>query len=91
MRLGEEVGVLGTQQLIKDTTHKQMQRDGSLGKQGRSQKKEKKFKDPSLFKASPTPKLIIIKKEPLLGGARGGGRHLVPCQHLMLSGVSFFF
>lgn len=52
-----------------------MQRDVSLGKQGRSQKKEKKFKDPSPFKASPTPKLIIIKKkeEPLRGGGARGG------------------
>lgn len=50
-----------------------MQRDVSLGKQGRSQKKEKKFKDPSLFKASPTPKLIIIKKGTAAGGRGGGG------------------
>lgn len=48
-----------------------MQRDVSLGKQGRSQKKEKKFKDPSLFKASPTPKLIIIKKGTAAGGEGG--------------------
>lgn len=82
------MGVLGIQKLIKETTHNQMQRDVSLGKQGRSQKKVGgKSKIPPFFKASPTPKLIIIKKE-LLGWGRG---HLVPCQHLMLSGVSFFF
>lgn len=51
-----------------------MQRDVSLGKQGRSQKKEKNFKDPSLFKASPTPKLILIKKGTAAGGGAAGRR-----------------
>lgn len=61
--------------VINKRYYTQSDAEGCLSREARQKPKERKknFKDPSLFKASPTSKLIIIKiKEKRLRG--GGGR-----------------
>lgn len=91
MRLGVGVWAGPRHTEINRRYYTQSNTEGCLSREAKAEeakRKEKKFKDSSLFKAFPTPKLIIIKKEPL--GAGAGTPSVLPASDVEWC-VLFFF
>lgn len=90
MGLGVGMGVLGIQKLIKETTHNRMQRDVSLGKQGRSQKKVGGKNQRSLpLQSLPNPQANNNKKG--TAGVGAGTPSALPASDVEWCVLFFFF